>query len=117
MNNKLTIAVLRYRTVIKVNWTKQEQIRETPKFWMNQMIIFLWNIAVDTVKDETSDINYIGKNTFFETLCKCNINIQQIMLNRSSNYHFIYVSIQANSKMCLNFVDSVKIFRFCLYCH
>ena len=51
---------------------------------------FLWNIAVDTIKDETSDINFIGKNTFFETLCKCNINIQQIMLNRSSNYHFIY---------------------------
>ena len=38
MNNKLTI--LRYRTVIKVNWTKQEQIKETPKFWINQMIIF-----------------------------------------------------------------------------
>ena len=31
---------------------------------MNQMIIFLWNIAVDTIKDETSDINFIGKNTF-----------------------------------------------------
>ena len=42
MKNKLTIAILRYRTVIKVNWTKQEQIisKETPKFWMNQMIIF-----------------------------------------------------------------------------
>jgi len=40
MNNKLTIAILRYRTVIKVNWTKQEQIKETPKFWINQMIIF-----------------------------------------------------------------------------
>ena len=51
---------------------------------------FLWNIAVDTVKDETSDINFIGKNTFFEILCKCNINIQQVMLNRTSNYHFIY---------------------------
>ena len=27
---KLTIAILRYRTLIKVNWTKQEQIKETP---------------------------------------------------------------------------------------
>ena len=75
---------------------------------------FLWNIVVDIVKDETSDINFIGKNTFFETLCKCNINIQQIMLNRSSNYHF-YLPI--NCKICLYFVDSVKIFRFCRYCH
>ena len=26
----LTIAILTYRTLIKVNWTKQEQIKETP---------------------------------------------------------------------------------------
>ena len=51
--------------MIKVNWTKQEQ--ETPKFWMNQIIIFLRNIniAVNIVKDEMSDTNFIGKNTFF----------------------------------------------------
>ena len=49
--------------MIKVNWTKQEQ--ETPKFWINQIIIFLRNIAVNIVKDEMSDINFIGKNTFF----------------------------------------------------
>ena len=66
MNNKLAIAILRYRTLIKINWTKQEQINETPKFWKNQIIyFFLWNIADNTFKDETSDINFIGKNTFF----------------------------------------------------
>ena len=26
----LTIAILTYRKLIKVNWTKQEQIKETP---------------------------------------------------------------------------------------
>ena len=47
MNNKLLIIViLRYRTLIKVNWTKQEQIiGKLRKFWMNQTTIFygiLW---------------------------------------------------------------------------
>ena len=66
MNNKLAIAILRYRTLIKINWTKQEQINETPKFWKNQFFFFfLWNIADNTFKDETFDINFIGKNTFF----------------------------------------------------
>ena len=61
---KLTIAILRYRTLIKVNWTKQEQIKETPlKILDESNNYFLWNIAVKTVK-KTTDINFTGKNIF-----------------------------------------------------
>ena len=42
MSNKLTIAILKYRTLIKMNWTKQKQIKETPKFGMNQFQIIIF---------------------------------------------------------------------------
>ena len=62
MNNKVTIAILKYRTLIKVNWTKQEQ-RNSKICWMNQ---FFFTKYCGTVKDETPNINFIGKNTFFK---------------------------------------------------
>ena len=68
MNKKLTIAILRYRTLIKGNWTKQEQIKETPlKILDKSNNYFLWNIAVNTVKKMT-DSNFTGKNTFLTKL-------------------------------------------------
>ena len=56
MNNKLPIiAILRQRTLIKVTWTKQEQIiGKLRKFWMNQMTIFngIFWLTVNTVKKD-----------------------------------------------------------------
>ena len=92
MNNKLTIANVKYRTLIKVNWTKQEQ-RNSEICWMNQ---FFLTENCGTVKDETSDIDFIGKNTFLRQylfhLCRCNFT-QQHIFNRNSNCHFIYLPI------------------------
>ena len=53
----LTIAILRYQTLIKVNWTKQEQIKETPLKVLDE----------SNVK-KTTDIKFTGKNTFFTKL-------------------------------------------------
>ena len=92
---KLTIAILRYRTLIKVNWTKQEQIKETPlKILDESNNYFLWNIAVKTVK-KTTDINFTGKNIFWQNWylyhhCRSNF-IQQSSVDQNSNYHFIYL--------------------------
>ena len=61
MNNKVTIAILKCPTLIKVNWTKQEQ-RNSNICWMNQ---FFFTEYCGTVKDETLNINFIGKNTIF----------------------------------------------------
>ena len=73
MNNKLTIANVKYRTLIKVNWTKQEQ-RNSEICWMNQ---FFLTENCGTVKDETSDIDFIGKNTFLRQylfhVCRSNL--------------------------------------------
>ena len=92
MNNKLTIAIVKCRILIKVNWTKQEQ-RKSEVCWMNQ---FFFTEYCGTVKDETSDINFIGKNTFLRKylfrLCRSNFT-QQNIFNRNSNYHFIYLPI------------------------
>ena len=64
----LTTAILRYRTLIKLNWTKQEQIKETPlKILDESNNYFLWNIAVNTVT-KTTDINFTGKRTFLTKL-------------------------------------------------
>ena len=49
----LKIAILRYRILIKVNWTKQEQIKETLLKILDELNdYFLWNIAVNTVKKD-----------------------------------------------------------------
>ena len=93
MNNKVKIAILKYRTLIKVNWTKQEQ-RNSEICWMNQF--FFFTEYCGTVKDETSDINFIGKNTFLRQylfhVCRSNFT-QQNIFKRNSNYHFIYLPI------------------------
>ena len=43
------MAILRCRTLIRAGQNKNK-IKETQKFWPNQIIIFFWNIADDTVK-------------------------------------------------------------------
>ena len=61
-----------------------------------------------SVKDETSDINFLAKNIFFFKglfhLRRSSFTPQNI-LNRNSNYHFIYLPIQVNCKMmCLYYM-------------
>ena len=49
----LKIAILRYRILIKVNWTKQEQIKKTLLKILDELNdYFLWNIAVNSVKKD-----------------------------------------------------------------
>ena len=67
MNNKLTIANVKYRTLIKVNWTKQEQ-RNSEICWMNQFF-FSRNIAVLSKMRRLTSISSVRTlfwdNTFF----------------------------------------------------
>ena len=97
MNNNLTIAILRHRTLIKINWTKQEQINETPKFWKNQIIYFFYGILriiLSKMRRLTSILSV--RTPFFRKyvyhLCRSNF-IKQNILNQNSTYHFIYLPI------------------------
>ena len=67
MNNKLKIAILKYRTLIKRNWTKQEQ-RNSEICWMNQFF-FSRNIAVLSKMRRLTSISSVRTlfwdNTFF----------------------------------------------------
>ena len=99
MNNKLLIIViLRYRTLIKVNWTKQEQIiGKLRKFWMNQTTIFygiLWFTEYQLSKRRLTSILPVR-------IPGCFNFIQQNSVNRISNHHFIYLPFQVNCKMFL----------------
>ena len=49
---------------VKINWTKQEQVKERPKFWINQITIF-YGILQLVLSKKTTDINFTGKNIFF----------------------------------------------------
>ena len=68
MNNKVTIAILKYRTLIKVNWTKQEQ-RNSKICWRNQF--FSRNFAVLSKMRRRTSISSVRtlffkkKKTFF----------------------------------------------------
>ena len=57
------MAILRCRTLIRAGQNKNK-IKETQKFWMNQIIFFLEYCGCYSQKKK-ADISFTGKNIFF----------------------------------------------------